>query len=129
MADLPKNETVKLITGVNGLMHNPTIVEGETSSTGKTISVEHMSGKTYRLDTEKILSGGAEFRKGAYYKLYTKSCPWSGCRGERSERERRSSRTYALDSVMVVTRKNSRVDRKGVGGRRIYARSLRRLFP
>jgi len=72
MADLPKNETVRLITGVNGLMHNPTIVEGETSSTGKTISVEHMSGKTYRLDTEKILSGGAEFRKGAYYKLYTK---------------------------------------------------------
>jgi len=72
MSNLPKNETVKLITGVNGLMHNPTIVEGETSSTGKTISVEHMSGKTYRLDTEKILSGDAEFRKGAYYKLYTK---------------------------------------------------------
>jgi hypothetical protein len=70
--ELPKNETVKLVTGVNGLMHSPTIVEGETSSTGKTIAVEHMSGATYRLDTEKILSGNPEFRKGAYYKLYTK---------------------------------------------------------
>lgn len=70
--DLPENETVKLITGVNGLMHSPTIVEGETSSTGKTIAVEHSSGKTYRLDTETILSGNPEFRKGAYYKLYTR---------------------------------------------------------
>lgn len=75
MADLPKNETVLLITGVNGLMHSPRIVEGKTSSTGKTISVEKDLGhktKTYRLDTETILSGRAEFRKGAYYELYTK---------------------------------------------------------
>ena len=73
MADLPKNETVLLVSGVNGLMHNPRIVEGETSSTGKTISVdeEHRSG-SYRLDTEKILEGRGEYRKGRYFKLYTK---------------------------------------------------------
>jgi hypothetical protein len=75
MADLPKNETVLLITGVNRLMHSPRIVEGKTSSTGKTISVEKDLGhrsKTYRLDTETILNGRPEIRKGAYYELYTK---------------------------------------------------------
>ena len=74
MADLPKNETVLLVSGVNGLMHSPRIVEGETSSTGKTISVdeEHRSG-SHRLDTEKILEGHGEYRKGRYFKLYTKS--------------------------------------------------------
>lgn len=73
MADLPKNETVLLIAGVNGLMHSPRIVEGETSSTGKTISVtEERRNTSYRLDTEKILNGRGEYRKGGYYKLYTK---------------------------------------------------------
>lgn len=74
MTDLPKNETVLLITGVNGLMHTPEIVKGETSSTGKTISVEEDLGhrtKTHRLDTEKILEGRSEFRGGGYYELYT----------------------------------------------------------
>lgn len=70
--ELPKNEAVKLITGVTGLMHSPRIVEGETSSTGKTISVTDRSGKTYRLDTEEILSGNGEYRKATYFKLYTK---------------------------------------------------------
>lgn len=73
MADLPKNETVRLISGVQRLMHSPTIVEGKTSSTGKTIAVEDSTrDKTYRLDTEKLLDGGTEFRDGGYYKLYTK---------------------------------------------------------
>ena len=74
MTDLPKNETVLLITGVNGLMHTPEIVKGETSSTGKTISVEEDLGhrtKTHRLDTETILEGRSEFRGGGYYELYT----------------------------------------------------------
>lgn len=73
MSDLPKNETILLISGVQRLMHNPTIVEGKTSSTGKTIFVEEeFSNKTYRLDTEKILNGRTEFRDGGYYELYTK---------------------------------------------------------
>lgn len=73
MSDLPKNETILLISGVQRLMHNPTIIEGETSSTGKTVAVEEeFSNKTYRLDTEKLLNGGTEFRDGGYYKLYTK---------------------------------------------------------
>ena len=72
MADLPKNETVRLTTGVRRLMHNPRIIEGETSSTGKTIKVETEHRGTYRLDTEKILSGQSVTRKGSYFELYTK---------------------------------------------------------
>jgi hypothetical protein len=72
MADLPKNETVRLTTGVRRLMHNPRIIEGETSSTGKTIKVETEHRGTYRLDTEKILSGQRVTRKGAYFELFTK---------------------------------------------------------
>lgn len=75
MSSLPKNETVLLTRGVQRLMHSPKIVRGKTSSTGKTIKVERDLGhkmKTYRLDTEKILDGTPEFRRGSYYELYTK---------------------------------------------------------
>jgi len=73
MADLPKNETILLISGVQRLMHSPTIVEGKTSSTGKTVAVEDSTrDKTYRLDTKKLLNGDTEFRGGSYFELYTK---------------------------------------------------------
>lgn len=70
MSDLPKNETVKLVEGVQRVFHTPTIVEGTTSSTGKTILVER-DGENYRLDTEDILSGNTVFRDGLKFKLYT----------------------------------------------------------
>lgn len=69
--DPPANETVRLITGVNGLMHSPRIVEGETSSSGKTIAFEDRSGRSYRLDSSTIFNGDCEFRDGGYYEIYT----------------------------------------------------------
>lgn len=80
MSDLPKNETILLISGVQRLMHSPRIVEGKTSSTGKTVAVTRRN-KTYRLDTEKLLNGYTEFRDGGYYELYTKSGFRSSQRG------------------------------------------------
>ena len=71
--ELPKNEKIRLIQGISGVFHTPYIVEGETSSTGKTIKVEKKHGsQTFRLDTEKILSGGVEVRRATTYKLYTR---------------------------------------------------------
>jgi len=59
---LPKNEKIKLIQGISSVFHTPHIVEGETSSTGKTIEVipKYHENLTYRLDTERILTGGVE---------------------------------------------------------------------
>lgn len=70
---LPTNERVLLIQGISGVMHTPTIVEGETSSTGKTISVtdKHKDSKTYRLDAEKLFTGGLEIRRATTFELYT----------------------------------------------------------
>jgi hypothetical protein len=69
---LPKNEKIRLIQGISRVFHTPEIVEGKTSSTGKTIEVEDESkGKTYRLDTEEILTDGLEVRRATTYKLYT----------------------------------------------------------
>lgn len=70
---LPKNEKIRLIQGISRVFHTPYIVEGETSSTGKTIEVEEKNGsKTYRLDTEKILTGGMETRGATTFQLYTR---------------------------------------------------------
>lgn len=71
--ELPKNEKIRLIQGISGVFHTPYIVEGKTSSTGKTIKVEEKHGnRTYRLDTEKILTGGIEVRRATTFKLYTR---------------------------------------------------------
>lgn len=68
--DLPENETVRMIAGITRVQHSPSVIEGETSGSGKTISVEH-NGRSHRLDTETILSGDSEFRNGRYYEIYT----------------------------------------------------------
>ncbi|WP_157575371.1 hypothetical protein [Haloferax sp. Q22] len=70
--ELPKNEKILLIQGISGVFHTPEIVEGKTSSTGKTIKVEHKhKDKTYQLDTEQILTGGLEVRRATTFQLYT----------------------------------------------------------
>ncbi|MCF7889844.1 hypothetical protein K9M78_01345 [Candidatus Bipolaricaulota bacterium] len=67
------NQKIKLIQGISGVFHTPYIIEGEISSTGKTIEVEEKHGsRTYRLDTEKILTGGVEVRRATTFKLYTR---------------------------------------------------------
>jgi len=67
------NQKIKLIQGISGVFHTPYIVEGEISSTGKTIEVEKKHGsQTFRLDTETILTGGVEVRRATTYKLYTR---------------------------------------------------------
>ena len=67
------NQKIKLIQGISGVFHTPYIVEGEISSTGKTIEVDKKHGsQTYRLDTEKILTGGVEVRRATTFKLYTR---------------------------------------------------------
>ncbi|WP_256403486.1 hypothetical protein [Halorubrum salinum] len=63
-------DTVRLITGITGLMHSPEVIEGEASSSGKTIAVEHHD-KSHRLDTETILDGDGEFRDSRYFEIYT----------------------------------------------------------
>ena len=70
----PTDETVLLMTGINGLFHTPEVVEGTTSSTGKTIHVpedEGTSDRTRRLDSETIFAGGHETRGARYFELYT----------------------------------------------------------
>lgn len=71
--ELPSNERVLLIQGISSVMHSPTIVEGTTSSTGKTISVEdeYKESKTYRLDAKKLFTGGLEIRRATTFELYT----------------------------------------------------------
>lgn len=64
------DEPVRLITGITGVMHSPDIVDGEASSSGKTIAVEHHD-TTHRLDTETILAGDSEFRDSRYFEIYT----------------------------------------------------------
>jgi len=67
------DQKIRLIQGISGVFHTPYIVEGEISSTGKTIEVEKKHGsQTYRLDTETILTGGVEVRRATTYKLYTR---------------------------------------------------------
>ena len=67
------NEKIKLIQGISGVFHTPYIIEGVISSTGKTIEVEEKHGRrTYRLDTETILTGGVEVRRATTFKLYTR---------------------------------------------------------
>jgi hypothetical protein len=67
------NQKIRLIQGISGVFHTPYIVEGEISSTGKTIEVKEKHGsRTYRLDTEKILTGGVEVRRATTFKLYTR---------------------------------------------------------
>lgn len=71
--NLPQNEEVKIIEGVQRVFHHPTIRKGETSSTGKTILLDRGENrKNYRLDTEKILDGETVFRDGLKFRLYTK---------------------------------------------------------
>jgi hypothetical protein len=68
----PANETVRLIVGINRVLHSPSIVEGETSSTGKTLTASpDWKNVTHRLDTAALLAGETEFRGPVYYKLYT----------------------------------------------------------
>lgn len=68
--DLPKDEQILLIKGISGVFHTPKIVEGRTSRSGKTISLELEDGRSYRLDTEKILTGGLEVRRATTFELY-----------------------------------------------------------
>ncbi|WP_135823003.1 hypothetical protein [Halostella litorea] len=68
----PANETVRLIVGITRVMHTPAIVEGETSSTGKTLTASPESeDTTHRIDTAAILAGETEIRGFRTYKLYT----------------------------------------------------------
>lgn len=69
--DLPSNETVQILTGITRVMHTPRVVEGETSGTGKTISVELDTGESVRLDAREIFDGESEYRDSRYYELYT----------------------------------------------------------
>lgn len=82
--DLPSDERVLVIRGISGVMHNPSIVEGRTSSTGKTITVPKAidpdrdddgsladSEGVYRLDASTIFSDGLEIRGATTFELYT----------------------------------------------------------
>lgn len=71
--ELPSNEPVRLYSWVTGVMSTPSIIEGETSGSGKTIEVTDPVGdhRTFRLDTEEILAGECEFRDSLGFALYT----------------------------------------------------------
>lgn len=68
---------MRITTGVSRLAHSPEIIEGQLSSTGKTVSVTlHPDSpgitESYRLNTEKLLDGETIFRDGRYFELYSK---------------------------------------------------------
>lgn len=68
----PEDERVLLIEGIVGVMHTPRIIEGKTSSTGKTISVERDDrGTGVRLDAKTIFNGDGEYRDATSFELYT----------------------------------------------------------
>lgn len=69
--ELPGNERVLIIAGITGVMHTPEVIEGETSGTGKTISVESETIKSARLDAREIFDGESEYRDSRYFELYT----------------------------------------------------------
>jgi len=69
--ELPSNETVQILTGITGVFHTPSVVEGKTSGTGTTISVETETGGSVRLDARDIFDGESEYRDSRYYELYT----------------------------------------------------------
>jgi len=81
LEELPTDERVLIIRGISGVFHTPTVVEGETSSTGKTIAVPkrydrdheglpHDDEPVYRLDAETMFTGGLETRKATTFQLY-----------------------------------------------------------
>lgn len=63
-------DTVRLIAGVTRVTAAPSVIEGEASSTGKTISVRHQ-GRDYQLDAAKIAGGDVEVRDARTFELYT----------------------------------------------------------
>ncbi len=66
-------DTIRLMTHIVGVMNSPEIVEGDVSSTGKTIRAPHphKDGKHFRLDTATILAGDGEYRDSRAFSLYT----------------------------------------------------------
>lgn len=69
--ELPSNETVRIITGITRIIHTPRVLEGETSGSGKTISVSSDTVDKVRLDAREIFNGETEFRNSRYFELYT----------------------------------------------------------
>lgn len=68
----PTNEKVLLIMGITRVSHSPSIIEGETSGTGKTISVNNEKYSiSARLDASEIFAGNSEFRDSRYFEIYT----------------------------------------------------------
>jgi hypothetical protein len=67
-------ETVKIQTEIIGTNGVASVVDGEVSGTGKTISVETPTGKTRRLPTETIMSGEAHYPSSSTrsFELYQK---------------------------------------------------------
>jgi hypothetical protein len=68
------NDTVLIQTAIVGLMNTPKILEGEVSSTGKTISVESETVKSRRLPTAKIMIGETHYPSNGTrgFELYQK---------------------------------------------------------
>lgn len=66
------NDTVRLMTHIVGVTSTPEIITAEVSGSGKTMSAElETYGKTYRLDTAKIMAGESEYRDSSAIQLYT----------------------------------------------------------
>jgi hypothetical protein len=66
-------DEVRVMTHIVGKMSSPSVLTGEVSGSGKTISVEdpHFSD-SYRLDTATIMGGESEYRDSLCIQLYTR---------------------------------------------------------
>jgi len=95
-------QKIRLIQGISGVFHTPYIIEGVISSTGKTIEVEEKHGsRTYRLDTETILTGGVEVRRATTFKLYTRRKYLSQKRANYDPANFRNTNTDKVAQAMV----------------------------
>jgi hypothetical protein len=66
-------ETIRLTASITHVLDSPRVIEGEVSSTGKTIAAPHPTREdtTWRLDTATILAGELEVRGSYGVELYT----------------------------------------------------------
>jgi hypothetical protein len=96
------SETIRLIADITSLIRSPSIVDGEISSTGKTISAEHLNS-SYRLDADTILSGGYEHRSSWTFELYTKQKYIQKYDSARQAKHQSASSQKSVDSIPEPT--------------------------
>jgi hypothetical protein len=96
------SETVRLIADITSLIRAPVLVDGELSSTGKTIGVEHVNS-SYRLDADTILNGGYEHRSAWTFQLYSKEKYMQGYDKARQAKHQSAASQKTIEDIPEPT--------------------------